>query len=278
MEQVNDTHIDHEELGRERWELLEHINRLTEKPLIALGFVWLALLIIDFTSGLSPLLQTVQNIIWALFVLDFVIEIIIAPHKLQYLRRNFLTALSLVLPAFRIFRVFRAFRVLRAARAARTVNLLRTVTSLNRGLRATTATLGRRGIGYLIAFTVIVIFAGGAAMAAFESPTALQSEGQNSDNALNSYGEAVWWTAMVVTTLGSEYWPQTVEGRILCWLLSLYAVGVFGYITASVASHFIGQDRAEKEDVSRQRLETEIVALRKDLATLMQQIETQKRD
>lgn len=271
---MDSSNIPHEDFGRERWELLEHINRLTEKPLIALGFVWLVLLVIDLTSELTPLLQSIQNLIWALFILDFGIEFIIAPHKLQYLRQNSLTALSLVLPAFR---VFRAFRVLRAARAARTINLLRTVTSLNRGLRSTTATLGRRGIGYLVAFTMIVIFAGGAAMAAFESPTALIEEGYNAESALSSYGEAVWWTAMVITTLGSEYWPQTVEGRILCWLLSLYAVGVFGYITASVASYFIGQDRAAKEGVPGTSLEVEITALRGQLSDLLEQIESQKR-
>lgn len=33
---------------------------------------------------------------------------------------------------------------------------------------------------------------------------------------------------MLLTTMGSEYWPQTAEGRILCLLLSVYAFAVFG--------------------------------------------------
>jgi hypothetical protein len=28
---------------------------------------------------------------------------------------------------------------------------------------------------------------------------------------------------MIMTTMGSEYWPKTVEGRILGWLLSALA-------------------------------------------------------
>ena len=59
---------------------------------------------------------------------------------------------------------------------------------------------------------------------------------------LNSYGEALWWTAMLLTSIGSEYWPQTAEGRVLCFLLSLYGFGVFGYVTAALASFFIGRD------------------------------------
>ena len=47
---------------------------------------------------------------------------------------------------------------------------------------------------------------------------------------------------MLLTSIGSEYWPRTAEGRLLCFLLSLYGLGVFGYITASFASFFLGRD------------------------------------
>ena len=48
---------------------------------------------------------------------------------------------------------------------------------------------------------------------------------------------AVWWTAMLLTTMGSEYWPRTPEGRVLCLLLALYAFAVFGYVTAAIAAY-----------------------------------------
>jgi voltage-gated potassium channel len=149
------------------------------------------------------------------------------------------------LPALRILRVFRALRVLQAARTLRTVSLLRLVTSLNRGMRATAAMLGRHRVGYVVALTVIVIFAGAAGMLAFESQAALSEAGfgdlADDGAGFDSYGEAVWWTAMLITTIGSDYWPVTVEGRVLCWLLSVYALAIFGYITAAVASFFIRQ-------------------------------------
>jgi voltage-gated potassium channel len=52
---------------------------------------------------------------------------------------------------------------------------------------------------------------------------------------------------MLLTSLGSEYWPQTPEGRWLCLLLSIYGFGVFGYLTATIASFFIGRDAEEKD-------------------------------
>ena len=52
---------------------------------------------------------------------------------------------------------------------------------------------------------------------------------------------------MVMTTMGSQYWPETVEGRVLCVFLALYAFAVFGYVTATLATFFVGRD-AENED------------------------------
>lgn len=279
-------HDPQEHVQYERWSLLEQINTLTEKPMIALSFVWLGLLILDFTQGLSPVLQLMSNGIWALFVLDFAIEITIAPHKLSYLKRNWLTAISLLLPAVRVLRIVRFVRLLRVARATRSLRLLRVLTSLNRGLRAVGKTLGRRGISYVIALTTIVTFAGAAGMYTFESPASVCEEQADpaaqiaafgtcltqaveAGTGLTSYGEAVWWTAMTMTTMGSDYFPQTAEGRILGWLLALYAFAIFGYITATIASLFVGQDTAAVYGGTEgAAATTDVAALREEIAGL----------
>lgn len=49
---------------------------------------------------------------------------------------------------------------------------------------------------------------------------------------------------MMMTSIGSSYFPFTPLGRILCWLMALYGLSVFGYITAAVAGHFVGQDKS----------------------------------
>ena len=84
---------------------------------------------------------------------------------------------------------------------------------------------------------MIVLFGGAAGMYAFE---------RNAEGGLQDYGTALWWTSMILTTMGSEYWPRTFEGRLLCIVLALYAFAVFGYVTATLASFFIGRDAQEK--------------------------------
>ncbi len=87
---------------------------------------------------------------------------------------------------------------------------------------------------------------------------------------LESYGEALWWTAMVMTTMGSQYWPQTFEGRLLCFFLALYAFAVFGYVTATLATFFVGRDAESNEgEVAGSK---EIASLRDELHELQAEI------
>jgi voltage-gated potassium channel len=236
---------DDRRLRRERWALLASIIRLTEQPMIVLSFAWVVLVVVDLARGLTtPLLMT-TNIIWVIFIVDFLIKLIIAPSRLMFVRKHWITAASIALPAFRVLQAFRFFRLLRLFRAGGAFNLLRLLASTRRGMQALAKTLGRRGFGYVVAMTALVIFLGAAGMLYFENPASLVAAGYEA-RGLRSYAEAIWWTAMIMTTMGSDYWPQSPEGRVLCWMLALYAFTVFGYITATIASHFILSDQQRR--------------------------------
>src|ERR687894_2082031 len=155
MSHAGDRPPEHPLLDAERRELLARLEDWLETPMLVLGFVWLALLILEFTRGLSPALEAAGTVIWVVFILDFALKFTLSPDKSDYLKANWLTALALAVPALRVFRIFRVVRLLRATRAARGLRLFRVVSSLNRGMRALGATMRRRGFGYLLAPTVI---------------------------------------------------------------------------------------------------------------------------
>lgn len=255
---------DEEVLRRERYELLHRLEGWLETPMLALAFVWLVLLVLELTRGASSLFSLLGAIIWVIFILDFAVKLVLAPDKVAYLKGSWLTAISLIVPALRLFRVFRAFRLLRLAATGRGLRLIRVVSSLNRGMRALGASLSRRGFGYVVALTLLVTFAGSAGMYAFEN---------GAPGGPDSYGESLWWTTMIMTTLGSQYWPQTVEGRVLCVILALYAFGIFGYVTAALATFFVGRDAdsAEAEVAGAKQLtelRNEVMALRDEIRAL----------
>lgn len=250
-----------EQIDSERKSLLSQFENWLDTPMLILGFAWLALLVYELIWNLTPALEIAGTIIWIVFIIDFAIRFGLAPDKTDYLKSNWLTALALIVPALRVLRIFRAFRVLRAARAARGVRLFRVLSSLNRGMKSLGASFGRRGFGYVVALSVIVVFAGAGGMLAFENEV---------DGGIKTYGEALWWTAMLLTSIGSDYFPKTAEGRILCFILALYGFAVFGYVTATLATFFVGRDAENKE--SEIVGAEDILALRNEIALLRGQI------
>lgn len=216
----------------ERWNVLEDLDDWLRVPMAVLSLGWLLIVVAELVWGETDLLLTLGLVIWIIFLVEFVIRILLAPEKLVFLRRNWLTVLALALPALR---VFRALRIVRAARALRGVRLVRIVGTANRSMKALRDTLRRRRFGYVVGLTILIVFLGAAGMINFEP--AGEVEG-----GFTSYGHALWWSSMLVTSIGSDFWPGSTEGRILALLLSIYGLAVFGYITASFASFFIGRD------------------------------------
>jgi voltage-gated potassium channel len=224
------------ELRRERWKFTARLVRVLETPMLVLSGIWSLLLVIELTRGLSPWLVTLNDGIWAVFVAQFAIEFVAAPSKRLYLRKRWITAFSLALPALRLLRLARLARIARLARATRGIRLARLLGAMNRTMRTLAMGFQRRGLGYVVLLTGFVAVGGAAGMYRFE----LDAPGAPG---FADFGTALWWTAMLLTTMGSDYWPHTPEGRLLCLLLAVYAFAVFGYVTAAIAAYFIGQDR-----------------------------------
>jgi voltage-gated potassium channel len=246
-------------LQRERSQLLQQYDDWFQIPGLILGLIWLALLVVDLVRGLNPFLNEILNLIWILFIADFIFRLVLSPRKTAYLKENWLTALALVLPALRLFMVFHVLRIVRAAHGLR---LVRVFTSLNHGVRSLRHTFARRGFGYVVAATCLVTLVGAAGMFTFEA-------GSTGGGAFKTYGDALFWTAMVMTTLGGAYSPVTPEGRLLAVGLAVYAVTVFGYLTATLASFFIGQDaQATPDTKSLEALQAEVQALRGEIQAL----------
>lgn len=233
---------------RRSWTVLHGLELWLETPMIILSFAWVALVVAELVWGGSRLLEVFGVTIWIIFIAEFTLRLALAPDRLRFLKSNWLTVIALAVPALRIFVVLRFFRFTRALRGVR---LVRIVGTANRSMNALRLSFGRRGFGYVMVLTVLVALLGAAGMLAFESASEVPG-------GFRGYGDALWWTAMILTTMGSAFWPVTIEGRLLCLLLSIYGFTVFGYITASFATLFIGQEArssrgpvAGSADVSR---------------------------
>lgn len=62
-------------LEKERNEVLQQLEDWLEIPMLVLGFVWLALFIIEIIWGLNSLLEAFSITIWIIFILDFLLKL-----------------------------------------------------------------------------------------------------------------------------------------------------------------------------------------------------------
>lgn len=255
----------------QRWKTLRQLDSWLDTPMMVLSAAWVVIVLVELTTHSSPLLTTLGTIIWIIFLVEFALRFFLAPKKLPFLKRNWLTAIALLAPALRLFAIF---RFLRAASALRGLRLVKIVGTANRSMNALRRTLARRKFGYVAVLTLLVVGLGAAGMLNFEPASQVQG-------GFTSYGDALWWTAMLLTSIGSQYWPVTAEGRVLTVLLSLYGFATFGYITATFASFFVGRDAEQKDGpvagaAELQQLTRELRALRAEIERGRQMAPNQK--
>jgi len=225
----------------QREALLHRIERLTELPLLVLAFVMIPLLVGPLLWKLSPSEEatflTLDWFIWAIFAIDLAVKLVVAPHRLAYLKRHWLEVLVVVVPFFRPLRIARVFifgsRAWVGARRLVNVDFLLVY-----------------GVGLvMIAATVVTSVEGG--------------EGAS----IRSFPDALWWSMATITTVGyGDMVPISTVGRAMGYILMLGGIAFFSGITANLASFLVkGRDNREK---ALHDLVTEIEGLRKEVAKL----------
>ena len=250
--------------------LLKTLPRKLERPMLLLSFVWFLVIITELVNGTSPLLLSLGTVLWALFVLYFGLRLAIAPDRVVFLKRNWLFVLAILVPILRFFPFLQTLPLARALTATFGMQVIWMFASADLGLRSLRRTMGRRGTGYVLTFTVVVILAGAAGMLHFENDSP-------DPQGIHSYPEALWWVAMQITNIGSGYRPVTVGGHVLCLGISIFALAIFGYLTAVFAAFFIGLDAEDpKSEIPNQtsilQLSAEVALLRRSIDDVLRRV------
>ena len=247
----------------ERAELLDHLQAVLEPLMTGLGLAFLVLLLLDYgafdlgADGRRWVGRSLQ-LIWVVFLVDFAVRLVVAPSKGTFLRRNWLSVLSLALPFLRPLRAFRA------ARAIRSISLVRLLGGINRGMRVVRRVTRGRQFAYVGALTVVAVLAGAVGVLFFDRGVA--------GAPIQTFGDALWWSATMATTINNEQYAVSLEARVIAVLVRVYAVSVFGYVTASIASYLV-VGRAEEDDETT-ALRSDIAALRGELSALRAELAT----
>jgi voltage-gated potassium channel len=127
-----------------------------------------------------------------------------------------------------------------------------------RFLHSTRILLDSRGMKYVLLSGGLLFAASAALVLLFE-----ENEGGN----ITNYGEALWWAATTVTTVGyGDFFPISNEGKAIAVFLMFLGISLFSYVTANVAAFFVRpaeqRGRVTLEDVMERldRLERQLTA------------------
>lgn len=237
--------------GRDQ-EAYDRFAAAVDTPLLVVSILWLPVLIIPLVShpstSLSDALDGIDYTVWALFAVEYLTKLYLAPHRLRFVRSHLVDLVVIAVPFLRPLRLARLLRLLRLARV---------VTTAAAVLRRGRSVMTHRGLHFVLLAVTILVFVLAGAELAFERV----APGAN----IHDYGDALWWAVVTATTVGyGDRYPVTAAGRGVAVILMLVGIGLVGVVTATVASYFIEQ---------RQREDPRLAVLEERLARMESMLE-----
>lgn len=223
---------DAEATRRERLAAL--FERRLDPVMAVLAVVWAAFVFYELAAPADQRdeLRIIGDVVWGIFVLEFVAKLAISGRPLRFVRRRWPSVLFLALPALRALRVVASLRTLRLLPVARVVG------SSYRTIGTARSLLGSRLV--FLAVTTLAVVVGGAQLLFLLEP----GGGAGADR----LGETLWWSANLALSGTYVFEPASLLGRIVSLLLSGYAMVVFASLAATLGTFFVEQ-RAEQATV-----------------------------
>ncbi len=216
-------------------ERLKRVERATELPMLALALLMVPLLILPFTTELSPQADQwfliADYVIWAAFTIEFGAKLLVAPRRLAYIRAHPLEAAMVIVP------------FLRPLRGLRLLMLLRLAVVLGLNTRLIRTFFLRRGTAFVLACLLVAIVGGGT--------LTFIAEHNHANGQITSLGDSYWWAMVTMTTVGyGDYAPVTPLGRGVAGFLMVFGIAALSITTASVAALMTRQAQPPRRNSS----------------------------
>jgi voltage-gated potassium channel len=180
--------------------------------LMLLGFAYLGIYSVEVLSSppadIALALEIAGWAIYGVFLVDLAGRIFVWLPQFRefsgwigFLKENWLAVLAAALPAFRSFRVLRVLVVLRGI------------------YPYVQSRMAKVGVMVGVALPLIIYTS---------SLAVLEAERGSSDSLINSFGDALWWSMVTITTVGyGDTFPVTQDGRFVGTFLIFTGIGLF---------------------------------------------------
>jgi voltage-gated potassium channel len=216
-------------------------KRATEWPLTIASILFLGAyswqVIGNLQGDLHHVTETIINVTWAMFAVDYIVNLVLAPQRWTWFRRHLLDLAIVALPVLRPLRLLRLLTVLR---------------QLN---NHASHVIRRKVSTYTVGATLLLIYVAGLAVL----------DAERDGGTIQNFGDAVWWAFVTMTTVGyGDFVPYSPVGRMVAVGLMIGGIALIGVVTATLASWII--DRISDET------RAEAPATAEQIAELQEQI------
>ncbi|WP_436886029.1 potassium channel family protein [Nocardiopsis dassonvillei] len=208
-----------------RWERRSEVPMLLLAVAFLVAYAW-PIIDPELEPDLYTVLQALSWTVWLAFAIDFAVRLYLSEDRVRYALRNWYDVLLILAPMFRTLRLLRLFSIVRMLnRSAHSISLM-----------------GRTSV-YVGGASVLMVF--------LSAVTVLDAERGAPDANITEFGDALWWSMVTAVTVGyGDYYPVTLEGRLVATVLMIMGIGLMGVVTAAVASWFLQSAQEESRSPS----------------------------
>ncbi|WP_084144541.1 potassium channel family protein [Ferrimonas kyonanensis] len=210
----------------------------------------------DETKESIRLLILLDFAICMVFISNFFWGLFKSVHKGHFIRDHWidLVASLPMIEQLRYARIFQVLRVIRLVRMSRSL-----LTPFLQHKRETTVTSLLVGLVTVLTLSSVLILL-------FEDGVA----GAN----ITTAEDAIWWSLVTISTVGyGDFYPVTMEGRVIGAVVIVCGVSFFGIVAGYLASVFVSPEEEEKLHQQNQQLQQRSDELERQLKHLHQQNE-----
>jgi len=198
------------------------------KPTLALSLIYtLAFIYPVFhyptPSGLKSICTWTNHIVWALFAVDYLVMLKLAPHKRKFVRAHIFELILVALPFIRMLRPLRAVMFISQA-----------------GFRSRKQLIKNLWWVVTVACILMIVIMGAAV---------LDIERTVSGSNIKTPVDAIWWAFVTITTVGyGDKFPISTEGRVVGGFLIIFGVIMMATITGALAAWILEQRFEDEVD------------------------------
>jgi voltage-gated potassium channel len=223
--------------------------RLTDTPLLALSLVFLVVLVVPIAThlshGWSRVFSAANIVIWVAFAVDYLARLYLARDRREYVKRNVIDLVVVVVPFLRPIRALRLLRLLRLSAVGGVAS-------------RRSSSLHARVSTYVVSAAVMAVLV--ASVGVYDAEH--RAPGAN----IKTLPDALWWSVTTITTVGyGDLYPTTAYGRLVAVALMIFGIALLGVITATIAAWFVGHLQAieGQEEASAATLDDVLAELRR---------------